>query len=340
MPKDCVYIQHLLSFLLGISAGIIFQLHWLPAGTISYAPSTQQTKVLLEASASTQPQTALKSSYEDLQIRYIEAIKNATSGVLYDEIGACDPSPHGCTAAILRPYNAQRKYEGSEWPLVGHTMIGTVRLNFIIKELLKMIHNQVPGDFVEMGTWRGGAIITARAVMVAMGESDRRHVIGFDAFNTITKYGGQGTQEYLSVPQEQVEHNFKKYGLWDPQFVHLVPGMFENTVPKFASQTQNKSSSFKAPGAVIAFLRIDGNFYTSYESSLYYLYERVPVGGIVYFDDIPSHKACLQAWQDFQHDQKLNETLLFAEKGDGSYFRKANNIVVDFRFYRSHGRND
>lgn len=33
-------------------------------------------------------------------------------------------------------------------------------------------------------------------------------------------------------------------------------------------------------------LRIDGNFYDSYQDALYYLYPLVPVGGWVIFDDI------------------------------------------------------
>ena len=39
----------------------------------------------------------------------------------------------------------------------------------------------------------------------------------------------------------------------------------------------------------IAVLRIDGNFYDSYQDAMYYLYEYVPVGGFVIFDDYFTH---------------------------------------------------
>jgi hypothetical protein len=284
--------------------------------------------------------TSCDKTLLSLRLRYIDLIRDATSGVLHDELGACVHGPQGCNAKIAIPFDAKKRHAGSDWPVVGQTMVGTIRLDFIIKELVRMIQGGVPGDFVEMGIWRGGAILTARAVMVALGDADKRHVFGFDAFDSITKYSGKGLQEYLTVSQAQVEHNFRKYDLWDPKFVHLVPGMFEATVPKFASHIKNMSGTPQVPGSIIAFLRIDGNFYTSYESSLYYLYERVPVGGIVYFDDIPSHKPCYDAWKDFNRDQKLNVTLSFAEEGDGAWFRKMTKVTVDFRFYRSHGRID
>jgi hypothetical protein len=31
---------------------------------------------------------------------------------------------------------------------------------------------------------------------------------------------------------------------------------------------------------------IDGSFYGSYQNSLYYMYDKVPVNGIVIFDDV------------------------------------------------------
>ena len=40
-----------------------------------------------------------------------------------------------------------------------------------------------------------------------------------------------------------------------------------------------------------------------------YGYEKVPVGGIVIFDDVFSHPPVMSAWVDFKSDQGLPETL-------------------------------
>ena len=77
-------------------------------------------------------------------------------------------------------------------------------------------------------------------------------------------------------------------------------GLFQKTVPLIESDPLlNK----------IAVFRIDGNFYDSYADALYYGYEKVPVGGIVIFDDVFSHAAVMRAWVDFKGDQGLPETL-------------------------------
>ena len=49
-------------------------------------------------------------------------------------------------------------------------------------------------------------------------------------------------------------------------------GLFNETTPAYARAHPNRK---------IAVLRVDGNFYASYQSVMYALYEHVPVGGVV-----------------------------------------------------------
>jgi O-methyltransferase len=93
-----------------------------------------------------------------------------------------------------------------------------------------------------------------------------------DAFEAIPGYGA-AIASYLETSLATVEHNFAKYGLYDDR-VKFFKGLFKDTVPAFRQQ-HNESK--------IAVLRIDGNFYDSYQDALYYLYELVPVGGYVIF---------------------------------------------------------
>ena len=83
------------------------------------------------------------------------------------------------------------------------------------------------------------------------------------------------------------------------------------------------------PTARIAVLRIDGNFYPSYQDALYHLYDRVPVGGIVILDDVLSHSAVMQFWKDFRHDQGLPEKLVRIDKMS-AWFRKQKDVRVDW----------
>ena len=145
-----------------------------------------------------------------------------------------------------------------------------------------MIQNQIPGDFIETGVWRGGACILMRAVLNAYGVKDRRVWVA-DSFQGVPppdlkKYPADvdsmyHTFEDLSVSFETVQRNFKKYGLLDHQVVFLK-GWFKDTLPT-------------APMERLAVLRLDGDLYESTMIALQSLYPKLSAGGYVIID-VPS----------------------------------------------------
>jgi len=60
-------------------------------------------------------------------------------------------------------------------------MIGRARLRSLRQCCELVLREQIPGDFVETGIWRGGASIMMAAVLAAYGCIDRT-VWGFDSF--------------------------------------------------------------------------------------------------------------------------------------------------------------
>ena len=83
-------------------------------------------------------------------------------------------------------------------------------------------------------------------------------------------------------------------------------------------------------------LRIDGNFYDSYQDAFYYLYDLIPVGGIIILDDANKfHPAVLRFWSDFKKEQKLPEDLVpIPNDSLGMWFRKEKLIEIDFKYFR------
>lgn len=73
-----------------------------------------------------------------------------------------------------RPFDAARRENGTDWPMFGYTMIGRRRLDNLQACIEAVIAEQIPGDIVETGVWRGGAMIFARAVLKVNGVADRR----------------------------------------------------------------------------------------------------------------------------------------------------------------------
>ena len=62
--------------------------------------------------------------------------------------------------------------------------------------------------------------------------------------------------------------------------------------------------------------------------TMYYGYDKVPVGGIVIFDDVFSHPPVMRAWLDFKSDQGLVEELNRIDR-HSSWFRKQKDVKVD-----------
>ena len=94
---------------------------------------------------------------------YAKLLMRAVSGSLY---------PAETFSANVReeskpdqPYDAEARQQGLDWPSVGHTMIGWKRLENMYEALRVTWEEEIPGDFVELGVWRGGASIFAAGVI-------------------------------------------------------------------------------------------------------------------------------------------------------------------------------
>ena len=221
-----------------------------------------------------------------------------------------------CPIEAMVPYVKEKREMGQDWPIVGHTMVGHRRLENIEGSLRSVVSRQIEGHFVELGVWKGGASIYARMVLNVL-EQRNRTVFVLDAFETLEGY--DKAQEFISTTEAELRHNFQKYDVSDG--VEYMKGLFQHTTPRLASKLKNEHGH-------ISVLRIDGNFYFSYEDAMYNLYELVPVGGIVIFDDMYSHPDVKRFWHDFTSDYKLPEMVHPIDK-NSAWFMKIKPVVLD-----------
>lgn len=199
--------------------------------------------------------------------------------------------------------DAMRRDNGIDWPAEAETMIGRKRLDNIEACLRSVIDQGVPGDFIECGVWRGGASIFARGVLDAFGEFDRKVWVA-DSFRGLPEAepGGPdalgGTEwhrfETLVVPREEVEANFRKFGLLSDG-VRFLEGWFSETLPS-------------APVQQLSVLRADGDMYSSTMDILGNLYDKVSPGGYVIIDDY-ADPPCRQAVEEFRADRGIDEPI-------------------------------
>ena len=205
-----------------------------------------------------------------------------------------------------------------------YTMVGVQRLNNFVAAIDEVNKKNIPGSIVELGVWRGGSMMVASQMNneAAQMSLKKRDLYLFDAFEDIPGYGSNSFIKYLQVDESFVKDGFLKFGVMN-EHVHFRKGLFQDTVPSW-----NKNDK-------IAVLRVDGNFYDSYQDVMYYMYENVLLGGIVIFDDVMAdHSGVLQFWKDFKKEQKLVEEFNRIDNGSG-WFRKIKNIKIDWKYFRA-----
>lgn len=217
----------------------------------------------------------------------------------------------------LKQFSKQDRLEGREWPAMAHTMIGWQRLENIQKCVEDVLSKKIPGDLIETGVWRGGAIIFMRAILKAYHAKDRR-VWGADSFAglpkpDVTRYpADEGDQAHthpeLAVSLEQVRANFKKYDLLDEQ-VCFLPGWFRETLPTAEIDR-------------LALMRLDGDMYESTYVALESLFPKLSQGGYVIIDDYGACTGCQKAVHDFRDANKITDQIVPID-WTGVYWQKS-----------------
>jgi O-methyltransferase len=206
---------------------------------------------------------------------------------------------------------------GLDWPAEAETMIGMQRLTSLQKSVETVLAEDVPGDLIECGVWRGGACILMRAVLAAYGDTTRNVWLA-DSFQGVPRSdpvnykADRGIRAdfaagILGVSETEVRANFERYGLLDEQ-VRFLPGWFKDTLQD-------------APIDRISVLRLDGDLYESTIQALDALYPRLSPGGFCIVDDYHAVKACAQAVTDYRAAHGVSAEIVDID-GTGVLWRK------------------
>jgi len=226
-------------------------------------------------------------------------------------------NPKGTMMVMQKRFDESKRATGQDWPtpLLAHTMVGLQRLDNLQMCIESVIADKIPGDFIETGVWKGGSTIFMRGILKAYGITNRRIWVA-DSFEglpppNIENYPDDKddihyTIDSLKISLEQVQENFKAYGLLDEQVVFLK-GWFSDTLPK-------------AHVEELGILRLDGDMYESTMDAIVNLYPKLSKGGYIIVDDycIPS---CRKAISDFRAKHSISEEIIDID-GTGIYWRK------------------
>jgi hypothetical protein len=190
---------------------------------------------------------------------------------------------------------------GLDWPQRAFSMSGLARLDNLQFCIETAVSENVPGDIVEAGVWRGGAGILARGVLQSLGVSDRTVWLA-DSFAglpapDVERYPHDrnldlSQVEYLRAGLDEVRETFRRFGFLDDR-VRFVAGWFRDTLPSIEVET-------------IAVARLDADLYESMTLALEHLYPKMSPGGYVIVDDYFFLPNCHDAVDDFRRRNAID----------------------------------
>ena len=224
---------------------------------------------------------------------------------------------HQDPAVHWNNFDATRRYNGVDWPQNSLSMIGMQRMLNIQKLLFDVIDNNVPGDFIETGVWRGGACIFAATILKLLKITDRNVWVA-DSFKGLPKPDPKYKQDdgdmfwkedMLRISLDEVKKNFDTFQLLTEQ-VKFLEGWFSETLPTLHNET-------------FSIIRLDGDMYGSTIDALNNLYPRLSVGGYVIIDDWTLQGA-RSAVNDYRTQHTINdEIILIEQEGYSCYWQKS-----------------
>jgi len=210
----------------------------------------------------------------------------------------------------------KNRTEGKDWPPYADTMIGLKRLNNIENCINKIVKDDIQGDLIETGVWRGGASIFMKALLKINNVTDKVVWVA-DSFEGLPepndeKYNADRgdilyTMQELAISLEIVKNNFEKYDLLDDQ-VKFLKGWFKDTLPS-------------APIQKLSLIRLDGDMYESTMDGLVNLYPKLSEGGFIIIDDWGAIEACKQAVVDYRDKYGITDEIRKVD-WTGVYWRK------------------
>ena len=208
-------------------------------------------------------------------------------------------------------------------------MTGWKRIDNVRDLLMNVFNENIDGDYIETGVWRGGSSVFARSVITMFGQAESRIAYVCDSFHGLPP-GDKGLDksdkgwdntEYLEVHNDIVANNFIKYGLLDSNVV-FAKGFFNDTMPHLAPHIKK-----------LSIMRLDGDMYESTVDVLYHLYGKLSIGGYVIMDDwngFPSKTAC----EDFFEVHGISPEIVPIDN-IAAYWQKTEEVEIQFWRYES-----
>lgn len=194
-----------------------------------------------------------------------------------------------------------------DWEIINfvrpYTMTSVERLKSLSDAVNYVVENNIEGDFVECGTWKGGSVMCMQKKLMRLNQNDRKFWV-FDTYEGMPEpddvdknFNKTAAQQLLDAEEkdnsltwaysnyEETTGNILSTG-YPAEKMNFVKGLVEDTIP----QTQIES---------IALLRLDTDWYSSTKFELENLYPKLVKGGVLIIDDYGHWEGCKKAVDEY-----------------------------------------
>lgn len=185
------------------------------------------------------------------------------------------------------------------------TMTSSERVWSLLQAVRYVQDEQLPGDFVECGVWRGGSVMAMARKLQALGSADRDLWLydTFEGMTTPTKEDveavtgttaerllastevGDGNNVWCLADLDDVQANMRSTGYPEGR-IHYVRGDVATTLTNEYPEQ-------------IALLRLDTDWYESTKAELEVLFPRLVLGGVCILDDYGHWAGARKAVDDY-----------------------------------------
>jgi O-methyltransferase len=189
------------------------------------------------------------------------------------------------------------------------TMTSSTRIVSLIRAVQYLVKNNIKGDIIECGVWKGGSILTVLETLLSCKETSRRIYLcdtfeGMPPPSDLDKsYDGISANKQLKELDkltsnvwaystiEEVKNNISKV-LYPADKISFIKGKVENTLQQLSVDQ-------------IALLRLDTDWYESTRVELELLYPKLVVGGVMIIDDYGHWQGARKAVDEYIEKHKL-----------------------------------
>ena len=220
---------------------------------------------------------------------------------------------------IIHPsqYKSDMEKEFLEiWEKTKHyTMISIERAYNIFKSVEYVVKNNITGDFVECGVWKGGSCMIMAASLLKLGKQDRK-IILYDTFTGMTEpdendciaWTGKNMKERWKNSKDKKGNNLWAAGIDEVKKNMRSTGYPEKKV-EFNIGDVCITLDKKKP-QLISLLRLDTDWYESTKKELEVLYPLLNKSGALIIDDYGHFTGAKKAVDEYFSDKNRSKIYL------------------------------